>query len=126
YIGVLRCKRSFDILTNFVKENEMFNLYVREKVAVGENFATQLVKLSNVRYEGLYKSPDDLYEVYREADIVWAAYPFGENEDGNWRYARTIRFYEACAFGKPVIVQKGTPQARDVEHYNIGMAVDMT
>lgn len=126
YFGVMRCLRSWEILksasTNKVNS---IDVYLRGKNVAVPDLGAQCQFLSNVKYEGEYSSPQDLNMIYSKVDIVWAAYPYSETDDGNWRYARTIRFYEACAFRKPVIVQKGTPQAEDVEKYNIGLVIDM-
>src|SRR5690606_16074860 len=51
--------------------------------------------------------------------------PYSTENEGNWKFARTIRFYESLAFRRPVIVQKGTPQERDVVEYDIGLVIDM-
>src|SRR5690606_38682052 len=126
YFGVMRCVRSWEILKSFVSVNpERFELYLRGKPAAIDGIENQISSFDNIRYGGVYKSPDQLNDLYNRVDIVWAAYPFSELKEGNWKYARTIRFYEACAFGKPVIVQKGTPQATDVERYDLGLVVDM-
>lgn len=126
YFGVMRCIRSWEILKNFtVNNSDNFYLYLRGKPMAVPDISEQISTLDNIVYDGLYKSPDELVDLYSRVDIVWAAYPYTGVEEGNWKYARTIRFYEACAFQKPVIVQKGTPQAKDVERYNIGLVLDM-
>jgi len=127
YFGVMRCRRSWEILKSFTEKNtDKFALLLRGKPVVIPNIEEEISGSNNIVFEGLYRSPDDLNELYNRVDIVWACYPYSENRScGNWKLARTIRFYEACAFGRPVIVQKGTPQAKDVVKYNIGLVVDM-
>lgn len=126
YFGVMRCLRSWEILRDFAIDNpETIEVYLRGKPDAIPNLNDEIKDLDNVYYGGTYKSPDDLNELYNQVDVVWACYPFSENNVGNWTMARTIRFYEACAFGKPVIVQKGTPQEKDVNLNNIGLVVDM-
>lgn len=127
YFGVMRCQRSWLILKKLMDNHKSrFNLYMRGKTIAIPNLEEVLENTTNIEYDGMYKSPNDLRELYSRVDIVWAAYPFSvNNKEGNWKYARTIRFYEACAFGKPVIVQKGTPQAKEVEKHKIGIVIDM-
>lgn len=127
YFGVMRCNRSWEILKGWAKKNtDSVKLYLRGKPTAMPSIKEEIVRIPNICFGGLYKSPDDLNELYNNVDIVWACYPYSKNkEEGNWKLARTIRFYEALAFGKPVIVQKGTPQEEDVLHYNIGLVVDM-
>lgn len=126
YFGVLRCKRSWSVLIKLANEfkNE-YDIYLRGKSIVINNIENEIIDMKNIIYDGMYRSPEDLNEIYSKVNIVWAAYPYSAKSDGNWKYARTIRFYEACAFGKPVIVQKGTPQAKEVEKYKIGIVIDM-
>lgn len=126
YFGVLRCVRSWEILYELCKDNpDSVGLYIRGKPDAMPSIENEVKHFENVEYGGLYRSPDDLSELYGTVDLVWACYPYSESDNGNWRMARTIRYYEALAFGKPVIVQKGTAQAKDVARWNIGLAVDM-
>lgn len=126
YFGVMRCKRSWEILFSLTsKYYNKFNLYLRGKPVAIPDLINKINNYANIKYEGLYRSPDDLNELYSNIDLVWACYPYSEKNCGNWRMARTIRYYEALAFGKPVIVQKGTPQEKDVLKFNIGIVIDM-
>lgn len=127
YFGVLRCTRSFKILKKIV-ENSTGNtsLYFRGKPVALSSIEEYIGDNKNIEYGGLYRSPDDLTKIYSNVDIVWAAYPYSNQENGNWTMARTIRFYEACAYNKPVIVQHGTPHAKVVEENKIGLVVDMS
>lgn len=127
YFGVLRCFRSWEILKNTtLKSNGRLALYLRGKNTAINNLTELIKSQKNIEFGGPYRSPTDLPELYYNVDIVWAAYPFSYGENGNWQMARTIRFYEACAYKKPVIVQKGTPHEELVLKKNIGMAVDMS
>jgi glycosyltransferase involved in cell wall biosynthesis len=127
YYGVLRCNRSWDILKTAIalaKGRLVLNARgVHDQI---NNFTLDVSKSENINYDGSYKGFDDLEEMYQKFDIVWAAYPFGNHKNGNRLWARTVRFYEACAFGRPVIVQANTQQAKDVLKYNIGLVVDMS
>ena len=126
YFGVMRCIRSWDILREFAKLNpNKVEVYLRGKTLAVPTLTEEVKDIANVEYGGVYKSPDDLNELYNKVDIVWACYPYSDQSFGNWQMARTIRFYEACAFGKPVIVQKGTPQAKDALQHNLGLEIDM-
>lgn len=126
YFGVMRCNKSWQILkTLAIEQKNRISLYLRGKPIAMPNIHEEIFDISNITYDGLYKSPDDLNELYNRVDIVWACYPYSERKEGNWRLARTIRFYEALAFRKPVIVQKGTVQENDVVKYNLGLVVDM-
>ena len=127
YFGVLRCQRSWDILTRLVESDAQgrFALCARGVDTGLTGFDAAVTSISSISYAGPYRDPDDLDELYRNVHIVWAAYPFGYDQPGNWQWARTVRFYEACAYGIPVIVQKGTQDALFVQKHDIGLVVDM-
>lgn len=126
YFGVMRCRQSWLILKKIAEHNpDKVGLYLRGKPVAMPEIETEIKGIDNITFDGMYKSPEDLQDIYSRVDVVWAAYPYSKASDGNWKYARTIRFYEALAFGKPVIVQKGTPQEQDVVEKNIGIVVDM-
>jgi succinoglycan biosynthesis protein ExoL len=126
YFGVLRCSRSWEILTEAVAQADgRLRLYVRG-VPVGiPTFEEDIARSKWISYGGPYRVPEDQVQLYSSVDIVWAAYPYGGEEVGNWQWARTVRFYEAGAHGKPVIVQAGTVDAEVVIEQKIGMAVSM-
>lgn len=129
YFGVMRCKRSWEILKNTIqKGGNHYSLYLRGKPNAIPNILEEIEKDKDkqIYFGGPYSSPDDLNSLYERVDIVWAAYPYNYGKEGNWQMARTIRFYEACAFGRPVLVQKGTPHAKDVSSFEIGKVIDMS
>ena len=127
YFGVMRCERSWEILKDLaLKYPEKFSLYMRGKPVAMPNLEEEIRNIPNIEYGGVYKSPDDLAELYDKVDIVWACYPYNKSKEGNWKLARTIRFYEACAYNKPIIVQRGTAQEKDTLNNNLGLVIDMS
>lgn len=126
YFGVLRCQKSWDILKKVIRKNKKnFRLYLRGIPKGIENFEEPIKKVERIEYGDSYKSPDDLPEMYKNVDLVWACYPYQDKEVGNWQWARTTRFYEACFFERPIIAQKGTEDARIVNKYDIGKTIDL-
>jgi len=122
YFGVLRCPVSISILSELAQNGGgRFKVYLRGKIAV-DNFSGSS---ENLEFGGPYKAPDDLSGMYSGMDLIWAAYPYGHKREGNWQWARTVRFYESCAYGLPVIVQEGTVDADFVRQHDIGLVVDM-
>lgn len=101
-------------------------LIVRGKPVGLPTFHDDVASNSRICYGGPYADPDELESMYQPIDLVWAAYPYGLGRGGNWQWARTVRFYEAGAFGRPMIVQNGTQDAIDVENRQIGLVVDMS
>ena len=75
-------------------------------------FETKMRSVDGITYLGPYQSPSDLPALYASVDVVWAAYPFSPEKRGNHLWARTNRFYESLYFKRPMILQKGTNDAR--------------
>lgn len=128
YFGVLRCERTWQILTTLAeKDRNKIKIYIRGIPGIGlENQLSKIENIPNIIYDGAYVAPDDLQSMYEKVDIVWASYPYQGESDGNWRWAKTIRFYESCFFSKPVIVQKGTEDCKTVQRYNFGLCLDLS
>lgn len=127
YFGVLRCPRSLEILKELIKRHgDKFELYIRGIVAEGKDIINELRVMDNVKIEGEYKVPDDLPSMYNEIDIIWACYPYKGKEVGNWMWAKTTRFYEACYFKKPMITLEGTQDSHYVKEKGIGIVLDLS
>jgi len=127
YFGLLRCARSIEILRKLANTSYKgfeFHINIHGKT-MGEVDNDDLIGNQNIEYFGEYKWPDDLAAMYQKVDIVWACYPYGDSVPGNWQWAKTNRFYEACVFSKPMIVLKNSGDAEAVRKYGIGVEVDM-
>lgn len=127
YFGLLNCKRSWEILKNVaIQGGKRIEIRVRGLVMTPKDLTKEIEKISNITYYGPYIAPDELPIIYGMVDIIWACYPFNENKVGNWMWARTNRFYEACFFKKPIIAQKGTEDCKVVEKLQIGLCLDLS
>ena len=127
YFGLIRCQRSWEILKKTVRMGKgRIRLYVRG-IAMGmENFEKEARAIDSIDYGGAYVSPDDLPYMYGAVDMIWACYPYGGTSIGNWQWARTNRFYEACFFKKPMFAQAGTEDNRAVETRGLGVSIDLS
>jgi succinoglycan biosynthesis protein ExoL len=127
YFGVLRCKRTFEILKLIAKKGKgSVKIYIRGVAGINnKDDLAEIKHLENIKYGGHYIVPNDLPEMYGNVDIVWACYPYQGTELGNWSWARTIRFYESCYYKKPIFVQSGTEDCKAVNKYNIGICLPL-
>jgi succinoglycan biosynthesis protein ExoL len=126
YFGLIRCKRSLEILAAFANaRRNNFNLYVRGYPFDVQQELDSLLSNPGVLLGDEYKSPEDLGSLYGRVDLVWACYPFSSETVGNWRLAKTNRFYESMAYGIPIIVQSGTMDAIYVKKFGLGLVLDM-
>ena len=126
YYGLIRCYRSCEVLAVSASMSDNIKVEVRGVGHGGVHGLSEFADSnSDIAYGGSYVNPDDLPEMYGSVDIVWACYPYGQRDTGNWRWARTNRFYESLFFGRPLIAQRGTEDAKSVERYEIGLVVDL-
>lgn len=125
YFGVIRCNHSLQLLKKIVDQaNGKIQLYIRgifqEHLGLMKD---ELLESKYVEFGGSFKSPDELPEMYKSVDLTWTAiYHFKPNI----MWSRTNRYYQACFFKRPMITQIGTPDAAEVQKFNIGCSIDLT
>ena len=125
YFGLLRCKWSWDVLVQLMKDNPTSHKLVLAGVPLGiTDFEEVIENNSNIEYRGPYKSPGDLPELYQSVDLVWACYPPIAYDNWNHKWARPNRFYEACLYRKPLITRDGSNDSIVVNEMNIGCLLD--
>ena len=126
YFGLIRCKRSIQILLKVLENCKNIRLIIHGYfVNISEELKENLLSNPNVNYKGEYRSPEDLDRMYQEIDINWIAYPYSEERDGNFRYARTNRFYESGFFLKPMIANIESADAERVTKNNYGIVLNL-
>ncbi len=126
YFGLLRCEQSWRVLSELVKvSNGGIELLVMGKPIRPVDLPAQANEMDGVEYKGEFLWPDDLAAMYGAVDLVWGCFPYGAAKPGNWQWARTNRFYEACFFNKPIITLKDSADAESVELLKIGFQVDL-
>ncbi|QNM85778.1 hypothetical protein H9W90_01265 [Polaribacter pectinis] len=124
YFGLLRCDWSWSVLKNLAITHEnKFDILIAGYPVNPITLPEEAKEISNIKFLGQYKSPNDLVDLYGKVDIVWACYPFPSEEDLNWKWARTNRFYESICYKKPLIVLEKSGDEQSVLDYNIGVSV---
>ena len=78
-------------------------------------------KYSNVKYLGVFKSPDDLQNIYANIDVVTACY---DNSGLNEQIAEPNKLYEAICFCCPVIVSENTFLSQRVNQLKVGYVIN--
>lgn len=128
YFGLFNCKRTLEILKNVaIQGGRKIEIHIRGVNMTAKDLIKDIKGIPNIKYYGSYKAPDDLSQIYGMIDIVWACYhPLSENKLGNWMWARTNRFYEACFFNIPMITQRNTEDCKIVEKFQIGLCLDLS
>lgn len=78
-------------------------------------------KYPNIKYHGIFKSPEDLSDIYSNIDVVVACY---DTVSLNVRLAEPNKLFETIFFGKPIIVSSNTFLEQKVKLLNVGFSVD--
>ncbi|MEM7244237.1 MAG: glycosyltransferase [Acidobacteriota bacterium] len=121
--GLLRCRRSLELLRELVTRwPDRFEVHVRGVACPPVITEAELETTPGFRWEGPYRSPEDLAELMEPIDLCWAAHLHGKS---NALWARATRGYEALHFARPVVLQEGTPDARRFEEWDVGLRLDL-
>jgi succinoglycan biosynthesis protein ExoL len=124
YFGLLRCDWSWNVLKQLAEINsDKFKIVIAGYPIKPYSLPEKSKEISNIEFLGQYKSPDDLASLYGSVDIVWACYPFPKDDEWNWKWARTNRFYESICYKKPMISLDGSGDAQVVIDKEIGILV---
>ena len=125
YFGLLRWPSSWELLRELaVALPDKIEIILAGHIIEPADLAEKVKQVSNVKYLGEFRSPDDLPGLFSSVDLVWAVYPEIGPDDWNLRWARTNRFYESCYFKTPIVSRAGCEDAREVQRLNIGMVID--
>lgn len=126
YFGLIRCRHTLKVMQELARQGSgRIQVYIRGIFMSLKDQETAMQSAAFIEYGGPYISPDDLPNLYNNVDMVWACYPYNSADPGNWRWARTNRFYEACFFRRPMFVQLHTEDSRAVETFDIGVSLDL-
>lgn len=73
-----------------------------------------------IEYLGPYHHPKDLPALFGSVDVVLAC----RSPEVPSCWSRTNRYYDACLFGKPLIVRAGCADADETARHNIGLVIN--
>lgn len=120
WFGMLRDEWSWRVLTRLLADRPVRFTAVLAGAGMLDSFHRRLLEHPGLEYLGEYANPGDLARIYGGVDMVMACYPVGI--PGSW--SRSNRYYEACLFGKPLIVRAGSADAERVSRHDIGLVID--
>lgn len=122
WFGALRCRRSLELLSAFTRKmGGRFEVLLRGRPAYSEfsGFETTVAREPFIRFEGPYRNPDDLADIYTRAHFSWAIDFFEEGLNSAWLLPN--RLYEGCRHGAVPIAMRGTETGRFLEERQIGL-----
>lgn len=121
WFGVIRHRWSLEFLECLNRlPNGRFKIVIAGAAAPKfRGFDSFLHRNPDIKFYGSFQHPKDLPQLYGNVDMVQACLsPFPPE---SWH--RSIRYYEACFFQKPLIVRPGE-DAGEVEKHQIGLVLD--
>ena len=125
WLGNLRCPKSPALLREIAERlGPKVRIHVHGVPVIDgvERFRERFAGLPNVVYEGEYRSPGDLPDIYRRAHFAWAFDWFEAGANSVWLLPN--RLYEAGFFGVPALALAGTETGRRAHADGFGWAVD--
>lgn len=112
WFGVLRCQKSLDLLDEMTREaNGEVEVILRGRPAYHEfrDFDDQIAANPKLTFLGPYVA-QDLPRIYGDVHFAWAVDYFDAGANSDWLLPN--RYYEAGAFGVPVIARVKSELAR--------------
>ncbi len=101
--------------------NHSFDFYGAPSKEINQEMIDLLKDYKNVRFNGKFKNPEDLSEIYKKVDVVVSCYDI---KTLNERIAEPNKLYESIFFCRPILVSQDIYLAKQVEHYGCGYAID--
>ncbi|OYX61914.1 MAG: hypothetical protein B7Y89_11550 [Novosphingobium sp. 32-60-15] len=124
WFGMLRCKRTFDILADLVRQNEgRIKVVIAGRPSPAEftDFAAMVAKVPGFTFLGPYVT-SDLPHLYAQCHFAWAIDFFEEGLNSSWLLPN--RIYEAMAYGAVPIALRSVETGRWLERHQSGVTLD--
>lgn len=121
WIGILRCRRSLDLLLDSARRlgpKLAIDLHGVPALTEIPDFHDRVRGLANVTFHGRYRSPEDLSRIYAGLDVVWAGDFMEAGYNSLWLLPN--RLYEGGYFAVPPIAPAGTQTAAWAEARGVG------
>lgn len=122
WFGALRCRKSLELLAAFTRRMEgRFEAVLRGRPAYSEfaDFDGFVRAEPHLRFEGPYRSPEDLARIYGEVHFSWAIDFFEEGLNSSWLLPN--RLYEGCRYGAVPIAMRQTETGRFLAERYMGV-----
>ncbi len=124
WIGMLRCRRSLDLLLKLARDagaNVHIHLHGVPALTEIPDFHLRIRGVGNLTFHGRYRSPEDLASIYSGLDVVWAGDFMEAGFNSAWLLPN--RIYEGGYYGVPAIAPAGTQTASWIEARDVGFTL---
>lgn len=128
WFGVIRCRRSLDILQRIAAAMpDRVVIHIRGTPSEPDGITKDMLEglaseARNMHYFGPYRSPHDLAHIYGDVDLTWAVDFSAAGANSDWLIPN--RLYEGGLYGVPAIARKGTATGKIVEEDGRGWCLD--
>jgi succinoglycan biosynthesis protein ExoL len=125
WFGALRCRKSLELLAEFARRMEgRYEVVLRGRPAYSEfpDFDAFVGAEPHIRFEGVYRNPEDLARIYGEVHFSWAIDFFEEGLNSSWLLPN--RLYEGCRYGAVPIAMRQTETGRFLADRHMGLLLD--
>lgn len=120
WFGALRDEASLQLLTGLADRlGERVEIYIRGYVAgVSPSTFEAALRRPNVVFDGPFRNPEDLADIYGRVHFAWAVDLFDGGLNSDWLLSN--RLYEGGLYGVPALGAAGTEVARKVAELGLG------
>jgi succinoglycan biosynthesis protein ExoL len=123
WFGMLRCKRTFDLLADLVRQSEgRINVLIAGRPSPAEftDFPAMVAKVPGFTFHGAYAAAD-LPQLYARCHFAWAIDFFEEGLNSSWLLPN--RIYEALAHGVVPIALSSVEVGRWLAARSVGLVL---
>lgn len=123
-IGNLRFERTLIPFMEYASGlvNDKFEVHVYGDGALSNQINHFASKSDHIFFHGAFNNPVDLPVIYSKIDVVFCVY---DVHHPNVRFALPNKLYEACYFGKPIIVAADTALDIRVRKWRCGFSINV-
>jgi len=124
-VGLIRCNKSLQLLYDLARRlpQKVEVVLAGRPEGFAEDEFVKLQNLSNVKYLGEYRYPDDLQKIYSNMDIIWSADFSDLTVNSKWLLPN--RIYEAGIFSIPQLCFSDNEAiCKYIESLQIGWVLD--
>ena len=125
WFGALRCQRSLSLLGAFTRAMDgRFEVVLRGRPADGvfDDFEATVAAEPFISFEGPYRNPEDLADIYGAVDFTWTVDFFEEGLNSSWLLPN--RLYEGCRHGAVPIAMRNTEVGRFLAARQMGLLLE--
>lgn len=124
WFGAIRCLKSFALLSRLSRDHAgAIEVIVRGRptAAVFPDFEALVAAEPFMRFEGAYRNPEDLADIYGGVDFAWAIDYFEEGQNSEWLLPN--RLYESGWGGAVPLALARTATGRWLAAHGVGVTL---